>query len=88
MEQQALAGHGASLLLKERYDSDKTIIYICQDCGNMGYEDAIRNKPVCTMCGSSEAEPIELSYAFKLLVDELLGLGIHTKFKLKNKYEQ
>ena len=28
MEQQALAGHGASLLLKERYSSDKTIIYI------------------------------------------------------------
>lgn len=88
MEQQALAGHGASLLLKERYDSDKTIVHVCQDCGNMGYEDAIRNKPVCTMCGSSEAEPIEVSYAFKLLVDELLGLGIHTKFKLKNKYEQ
>ena len=88
MEQQALAGHGASLLLKERYDSDKTIIHVCQDCGNMGYEDAIRNKAVCSMCGSSEAEPIEVSYAFKLLVDELLGLGIHTKFKLKNKYEQ
>lgn len=88
MEQQALAGHGASLLLKERYDSDKTIIYVCADCGNMGYEDAIRNKAVCTMCGSNEAEPVEVSYAFKLLVDELLGLGIHTKFKLKNKYEQ
>ncbi|MFH1803048.1 MAG: DNA-directed RNA polymerase subunit B'' [archaeon] len=88
MEQQALAGHGASLLLKERYDSDKTIIHICQDCGNMGYEDAIRNKSVCSMCGGSEAEPVEVSYAFKLLVDELLGLGIHTKFKLKNKYEQ
>ena len=88
MEQQALAGHGASLLLKERYDSDKTMIHICQDCGNMGYEDSIRNKTVCSMCGGSEAEPVEVSYAFKLLVDELLGLGIHTKFKLKNKYEQ
>ncbi|MBU0907866.1 MAG: DNA-directed RNA polymerase subunit B'', partial [Nanoarchaeota archaeon] len=88
MEQQALAGHGASLLLKERYDSDKTIVHICSECGNMGYEDAIRNKAVCTMCGSSEAEPVEVSYAFKLLIDELLGLGIHTKFKLKNKYEQ
>ena len=54
----------------------------------MGYEDAIRNKAVCPACGSSEAEPIEISYAFKLLVDELLGLGIQTKFKLKNKYER
>ncbi len=88
MEQQALAGHGASLLLKERYSSDKTIIYICKDCGNMTYEDIIRNKTPCQLCGSNESDPVEISYAFKLLVDELLGLGIITKFTLKNKYER
>ena len=88
MEQQALAGHGASLLLKERYDSDKTVVYICKECGNMTYEDTIRNKITCPICSSNEAEPIEISYAFKLLVDELLGLGIQTGFELKNKYEQ
>jgi DNA-directed RNA polymerase subunit B len=86
MEQQALAGHGASLLLKERYDSDKTIVYICRECGNMTYEDVIRNKVVCNLCGSNEAEPVEVSYAFKLLVDELMSLGIHTTFDLKDKY--
>lgn len=88
MEQQALAGHGASLLLKERYDSDKTTVYICKDCGNAGYEDAIRNKTVCPACGGGETEPIEVSYAFKLLIDELLGLGVQSSFELKNKYEQ
>ncbi len=88
MEQQALAAHGAALLLKERYSSDKTIIYICKDCGNMTYEDVIRNKTPCQLCGSNESDPVEISYAFKLLVDELLGLGIHTKFTLKNKYER
>ena len=88
MEQQALAGHGAALLLKERYDSDKTIIWICKDCGDMTYEDTIRNKITCHLCGGNEAEPLEISYAFKLLVDELLGLGVHTSFELKNKYEQ
>lgn len=88
MEQQALAGHGASLLLKERYDSDKTVVFICKECGHMTYEDVIRNKISCPICGSNEAEPIELSYAFKLLVDELLGLGVQTSFELKNKYEQ
>jgi DNA-directed RNA polymerase beta subunit len=86
MEQQALAGHGASLLLKERYDSDKTVVYICRECGNMTYEDVIRNKVVCNLCGSNEAEPVEVSYAFKLLVDELMSLGIHTTFELKDKY--
>ena len=88
MEQQALAGHGASLLLKERYDSDKTVVYVCKDCGNMTYEDIIRNKISCPVCGSGEAEPVEVSYAFKLLVDELLGMGIHSTFELKNKYER
>ncbi len=88
MEQQALAGHGASLLLKERYDSDKTVIFVCKHCGSIGYEDTIRNKTVCPLCGGAESDPIEISYAFKLLVDELLGFGIHTSFELKNKYEQ
>ena len=88
MEQQALAGHGASLLLKERYDSDKTVVYVCGECGNMCFEDSIRNKTVCSLCGSNDAEPLEVSYAFKLLVDELLGLGILTKFELKNKFER
>jgi len=86
MEQQALAGHGASLLLKERYDSDKTVIHICKECGNMTYEDTLRNKIACDLCGSNESEPIEVSYAFKLLVDELLGLGVHTSFELKDKF--
>ncbi len=87
MEQQALVGHGASLLLKERYDSDKTTIYICSSCGSLGVKDTIRNKTYCPMCGGSEIEPIEVSYAFKLLVEELLGLHILTSFELKNKYE-
>ena len=88
MEQQALVAHGASLLLKERYSSDKTTVWICKECGNMSYEDVIRNKTPCQLCGNNEAEAIEVSYAFKLLIDELLGLGINTKFELKNKFEQ
>jgi len=88
MEQQALAGHGASLLLKERYDSDQTVIYVSNNSGEVGFEDSIRNKIVFPISGNDDGEPIEVSYAFKLLVDELLGLGIETKFELKDKYEQ
>ena len=88
MEQQALSGHGAALLLKERYDSDKTVIYICKKCGSMAYEDTIRNKVICAICSSNDAEAVECSYAFKLLIEELYGLHIFTSFELKNKYEQ
>ena len=87
MEQQALVAHGASLLLKERYDSDKVILYICTKCGTIAVEDNIREKIYCPSCSSEEAEPVEVSYAFKLLLEELQGLHIQTKLDLKNKYE-
>ena len=87
MEQEALVAHGASLLLKERYDSDKVTLPICMKCGSIGIDDTIRNKLICPMCGSEEIEPVEMSYAFKLLLEELQGLHIHTTFGLKNKYE-
>ncbi len=87
MEQQALVAHGSSLLLKERYDSDKIVVYICTKCGAMAVKDTIHDKLICHACGNSEIEPIEISYAFKLLVEELQGLHIQTHFELKNKYE-
>ncbi len=87
MEQEALVAHGASLLLKERYDSDKVVIHICTKCGYIAVEDNIHKKIYCPLCGSLETEPVEISYAFKLLIDEIQGLHLATKFDLKNKYE-
>ena len=87
MEQQALVAHGASLLLKERYDSDKVVLPICIHCGSIAIEDNIRDKKICTVCSSEDVESVEVSYAFKLLIEELQGLHIHTTFGLKNKYE-
>jgi DNA-directed RNA polymerase subunit B len=87
MEQQALVAHGASLLLKERYDSDKVVLPICTKCGTIAIDDTIKNKVTCPMCNTEEVEPIEISYAFKLLLEELQGLHIHLKLGLKNKYE-
>jgi DNA-directed RNA polymerase subunit B len=88
MEQQALVAHGASLLLKERYDSDKVVLHICERCGSLATDDKIRDKQVCPMCQSNHIEPVELSYAFKLLLEELQGMHLLTKFELKNKYDQ
>ena len=87
MEQQALVAHGASLLLKERYDSDKTTLYISTQSGYFAIKDRIRNKTYDPITGSTDVEPVEVSYAFKLLVDELLAMHILTTFELKNKYE-
>jgi|TARA_B100000315_G_scaffold231152_1_gene242255 DNA-directed RNA polymerase subunit B len=87
MEQQALVAHGASLLLKERYDSDKIVLHICAECGAIAVEDSIRGRIICPLCNSENAEPVEISYVFKLLLEELQGMHIRSKLKLKNKYE-
>ncbi len=87
MEQQALVGHGASLLLKERYDSDKTTLFVSTSSGYLAIKDRIRNKTYDPITGNTEVEPVEVSYAFKLLIDELLAMHILTTFELKNKYE-
>ena len=79
--------HGASLLLKERYDSDKIVLNICADCGAIAVEDNIRSRIICPLCSSENAEPVEISYVFKLLLEELQGMHIRSKLKLKNKYE-
>lgn len=88
MEKDALVGHGASLLLKERFSSDNTIVYVCPNCGCFGIHDKIRKKDYCPLCNSHKLEPIEISYASKLLLEELMSLHLLPKLKLKNKYEE
>jgi DNA-directed RNA polymerase beta subunit len=87
MEQEALVAHGASLLLKERYDSDKVLLPLCTKCGTIAIQDKIRNKTSCPVCLSEQVEYVEVSYAFKLLLEELQALHIQTTFDLKNKFE-
>ncbi len=87
MEKDTFVAHGASLLLKERFDSDKTLVPICEGCGMVAVYDSFRDKKFCTVCGeNTEINNIEISYAFKLIMDEFKSMGIYPKLKLKNKY--
>ncbi len=87
MEKDTFVAHGASLLLKERFDSDKTVVPICEQCGLVAIEDRYKKRKYCLMCGEDvEINDIELSYAFKLLLDEFRSLGIYSKLHLQNKY--
>jgi len=87
MEKDCLVAHGASLLLKERFDSAKTIVHVCEECGLIGTYDSYKNKPLCPRCGSnSKVSSVELSYAFKLLLDELKSLMVYPRIKLKGKF--
>ncbi|MCL4365535.1 DNA-directed RNA polymerase subunit B [Candidatus Marsarchaeota archaeon] len=84
MERDALIGYGASLLLKERLldQSDKTEVLICKNCGNLGYYDHIKKVQVCTVCKENSFVPVEISYAFKVLLDEIRSLHIMPTIKL------
>jgi DNA-directed RNA polymerase subunit B len=87
MEQQALVAHGASLLFRERFSSDQTKVIVCDKCGVIGWTDRKGNK-VCPICGTDTTfSEIEVSYAFKLFLDELLSMHIYPKIKTKYKWE-
>lgn len=87
MEKDTFVAHGASMLLKERFDSDRSIVPVCEECGLIAIHDAFKNKHYCPTCGENvEISNIEISYAFKLMMDEFKTLGIYPKLVLKNKY--
>jgi len=87
MEKDCFVAHGASLLLKERFDSDRTVLYICENCGMLAVVDRHKNKRFCPKCGNNvEISALELSYAFKLLLDELKSMVVYPHLKLKSKY--
>ena len=86
MERDCLIGHGASMVIKDRLldESDLTIKFVCNNCGHIAIQDrhgALR----CPVCGDkADIYPIEMSYAFKLLIDELKSLAIEPRIKLQS----
>jgi DNA-directed RNA polymerase subunit B len=83
MEKDVLISHGAALVLKERFDSDKAIIPICSECGLVAIDDKTKNRKYCPVCGDTKIIDVEMSYAFKLMLDELKSMLIYPKIVLK-----
>ncbi|MGC8993395.1 MAG: DNA-directed RNA polymerase subunit A' [Candidatus Aenigmatarchaeota archaeon] len=80
MEKDCLLAHGAVVTLKERFDSDKVVLPVCKKCGMVAVYDKIRNRYFCPIDGdNAEIVNVEMSYAFKLLLDELKSLMIYPK---------
>lgn len=90
MERDCLIGHGAALLLQERMleSSDKVLMYVCSDCGLIGWFDRKKSKYVCPLHGDKgRLYPVKVSYAFKLLLQELMSMMVYPKLVLGDKYE-
>jgi DNA-directed RNA polymerase subunit B len=88
MERDCLIGHGASMVIKDRLldESDGTVQYVCGNhkCGHIAILDR-RGALHCPVCGNKmNVYPIQTSYAFKLLLDELMSLGVIMRLQLED----
>ena len=88
MERDCLIGHGAAMVIKDRLldESDGTLQYVCGNpsCGHIAILDR-RGTLRCPVCGNnSKIYQVQTSYAFKLLLDELLSLGVAMRLQLED----
>ncbi|AUX08230.1 DNA-directed RNA polymerase subunit B' [Halalkaliarchaeum desulfuricum] len=87
MEREVLIGHGAAMALKERLldSSDREDVYVSADTGMVAVEDVEQRRVYDPITGNDDnIHEIEVSYAFKLLLDEMKALGIRPKLELED----
>lgn len=87
MEKDTFVAHGASLLIKERFDSDSIVVPICSDTGMVAVKNELTGKSYCPVGGEGvDISNVEMSYAFKLMIDEFRALGVDIRLNLEDKY--
>jgi DNA-directed RNA polymerase subunit B len=87
MERDCFIGFGAASLLRERMieSSDKTVELVCSQCGSLAVFNKVKNQKYCPLCESSQVHEVEMSYAFKLLLDEMKSVGIFPKLRIRDR---
>jgi DNA-directed RNA polymerase beta subunit len=86
MERDVLIGHGAAILLKGRLldESDKSNMLVCEECGLIGVYDRNKDTYYCPICGTNaKISSVVVSYAFKLLIQEMMSLGLACRLRVK-----
>ena len=85
MERDCLIAHGAAMVIKDRLldESDKTVQFVDSQSGHIGYLDR-RGVLSSPMGDNTSIYPVTMSYAFKLLLEELKSLGIAARLRLED----
>jgi len=98
MERDALIAHGASKFIKEKLmdNSDAYQTYVCNKCGLFAQRFAkptnkifAQNSDIyhCPACKNiHDISKVRIPYAFKLFLQELMGLGIAPRIRCRKEY--
>ena len=87
MERDTIIGHGASMVLNERLleSSDAETVHVSAETGLVAVEDREQRRVYDPVTGDEDdIHELEVSYAFKLLLDEMIALGIRPKLELED----
>ena len=88
MERDCLIGHGAAMVIKDRLldESDGTRQYVCGNpaCGHIAILNS-HGELYCPVCNEhTNIHLVQTSYAFKLLMDELMSLGVAMRLQMED----
>jgi DNA-directed RNA polymerase II subunit RPB2 len=85
MERDAMIAHGIPIFLKEKFmdSSDIFKMHICTKCGLIAHKIINKNIYICDVCKTSEINQIQIPYAFKLFMQELMAINILPRLKTK-----
>jgi len=84
MERDCLIAHGVSAMLRDRLleNSDRYQVSVCENCGMIAINKD-GGDAACTVCKeNAKVSKVELPYAFKLVIQELMAMCILPKLRL------
>ena len=88
MERDALVGHGAAMLVRDRMleNSDAYIMYVCRECGHIAWYNRSRGVYECPIHGpGADVVPVVVPYAFKLLLQEIMSMVVKPEIRVADK---
>lgn len=86
MERDVLIAHGIPLFLKEKFmdSSDGYMMNVCADCGLIAHKVLNKDVYICDSCKTSDTHKVQLPYAFKLMIQELMAINILPRIRVED----